>query len=104
MVSNFAAGSDAPFDMTEEERVRSLLAFELPAELGSGPLRAKARETLSRWAAQPLLDEAPALRSRTDLRVVTDDNMVTEFKSDWVLHDPARSWRSLAARLFAAER
>jgi len=29
--------------------------------------------------------------------------MATEFKSDWKLFDPARSWRRLGARLFRSE-
>ncbi len=102
-VGNFVAASDAPFDLSPDERRRSMLAFDAPWGSESEALTAKAREHLLALASRPLEDEGPALRARRDLRVVTDDNMATEFKSDWKLFDPARSWRRLGARLFRSE-
>ena len=93
------SGSDAPFDLTAEERLRSLQAFDLPWAGDDQALRARAQQKLSQLATEPLVDEASALRARTDLRVVTDDNMATEFKSDWVLFDSNRSWPKLINRL-----
>jgi hypothetical protein len=80
-----------------------MLAFDAPWGSENEALTAKAREHLLALASRPLEDEGPALRARRDLRVVTDDNMATEFKSDWKLFDPARSWRRLGARLFRSE-
>jgi spermidine synthase len=101
-VGNFVAASDAPFDMTVDERRRGMLAFELPWISGS-ERQSAVRETLSGLARQPLVDESAAFRARTDLTLVTDDNMATEFKSDWVFLDSGRSWRNVIARLFRAD-
>jgi hypothetical protein len=49
------------------------------------------------------VDEGATLRARADLRVVTDDNMATEFKSAWKLFDSDRSWQRVVTRLFHAE-
>ena len=102
-VGNFVAASDAPFDMSLDERRRSMLAFDAPWGSEDEALTARAREHLLALADRPLDDEGPALRSRRDLKIVTDDNMATEFKSDWKLFDPARSWRRLGARLLRGE-
>jgi spermidine synthase len=102
-VANFVAASDAPFDLSPDERRRSMLAFDAPWGSENEELTAKAREHLSGLASRPLEDEGPALRARRDLRVVTDDNMATEFKSDSKLFDQNRSWRRLGARLFRSE-
>jgi spermidine synthase len=102
-VANFVAASDAPFDLTPEERLRSMLAFDLPWGSQDEALTVKARQTLSQLAGQSLVDEGATLRARADLRVVTDDNMATEFKSAWKLFDSDRSWQRVVTRLFHAE-
>ena len=95
-VGNFVAASEAPFDLTVEERRRNMLTYELPS--GEG-VNSGFREALSGLADTPLVDDAAELRSRTDLRIVTDDNMATEFKSDWIFFDSQRSWSRLLARM-----
>ena len=102
-VGNFVAASDAPFDLTAEERLRKMLAFDAPWGSQNEALTASVLKTLSGLASTPLEDEGAALRARHDLKVVTDDNMATEFKSDWKLFDPQRSWRRLGAHLFRNE-
>ena len=95
MVGNFVAASARPMAMTREERRSSLRRFH---EGGHALLDA---ENVERLAALVLPDVGEALRARRDLRVVTDDNMLTEFKRvhsdillprlyDW--YDPSRSW------------
>ena len=101
-VGNFVAASDAPFDLTVEERRRNMLAFELPSAAPNDGMNIASRQELSRLADTPLVDDAAALRARTDLRIVTDDNMATEFKSDWVFFDSQRSWSKLLARMSRA--
>jgi hypothetical protein len=97
-VGNFVAASDSPFDMTVGERQRSLDAFDLSWSYGGEAVKA-VRATLSRFSERPLEDEASSFRARSDLTLVTDDNMATEFKSDWAILDSARSWRRVLRQL-----
>jgi hypothetical protein len=85
--------------LTVEERRRNMLAYELPS--GEG-VKSALREALSGLVDTPLVDDTAALRARTDLSMVTDDNMATEFKSDWVFFDSQRSWSKLLARMSRA--
>ncbi len=101
-VGNFVAASDAPFDMTLEERQWSMAAFDLGWSYGGEAVKA-VRATLSELSQQPLVDEASAFRARSDLTLVTDDNMATEFKSDWVILDSGRSWRRVLRQMVRAE-
>ena len=77
---NFVAASDAPFGMTDEERRANLLRFKAangePLLLTTGAHR----RILQELATRPLTDSAAELRTRPDLRLITDDNMLTEFK------------------------
>lgn len=98
-VGNFVAASDAPFDLTVEERRRNMLAYEIPS---GEEVNSASREALSGLADRLLVNDAAALGARTDLRIVTDDNMATEFKSDWVFFDSQRSWSRLLARMSRA--
>jgi SAM-dependent methyltransferase len=84
--STFVAASDAPFDQTPEERRANLLRFVRrdPERPGSGTVifhrDADHRAVLEEMAHAPLPDLGEALRARTDLWLITDDNMATEFK------------------------
>lgn len=79
-VHTFYAGSDAPFAMTPDERREALLRYKrngrsiIEAEESEDALRA-----LGSMAAADLRDLGPELRSSA-LQVITDDNMVPEFK------------------------
>ena len=78
--STFVAASDAPFDATPAEKRANLLRFQTAAGTalfdGSPALRRK----LDQMALQPLPDLRPGLLARTDLFLITDDNMAVEFK------------------------
>jgi len=72
--SNFVAASDAPFDMTLEERRAALQEFPI---LTRDPRHVALVE---KYAAAPFPDKS-ALRDRQDLWIVTDDNMAVEYKA-----------------------
>jgi spermidine synthase len=77
----FVAASDRPFAMTIDERRENLRRFEAqgkPILDGGHPITAALLEELARSDLHDMGDE---LRRRPDLRVITDDNMVPEFKS-----------------------
>jgi spermidine synthase len=80
MFRNFVAASDAPFDMTAEERARNLRRFTgddgRPLFDGSPALRAK----LAELAAFPWTDIRDDMLARPDLWLITDDNMAVEYK------------------------
>jgi spermidine synthase len=112
MVASFVAASDGPFDMSEaEKRARFDLFLAGPDRrpvFADSAQRAAAAE----MAATPLPDLAPAYRARANLRVITDDNMLTEFKSisrkgimgrlyRW--RDPNLAWARIAARRDSAD-
>ncbi len=97
--SNFVAASEAPFDMTPEERRANLLRFVRDGK----PIYLESERTkkeLEFLVAGELPEMVAELKARPDLRVITDDNMVTEFKNDptrWIDRD--RSWGNLFRRL-----
>jgi predicted membrane-bound spermidine synthase len=96
-VVNFVAGSDAPFDMSEEERADNLDRFieDGQATFMASPKLMKRGKELASW---PLPDMGPALRHRTDLWLITDDNMASEFRAGVRFYQPEKSWGALFAR------
>jgi spermidine synthase len=71
--SSMVAASDAPFDMTVEERRANLLRFPVFQ-------RDAYRHKLDEMVARPMPDVRAELLARKDLYAVTDDNMATEYK------------------------
>jgi hypothetical protein len=98
-VHNSAAGSDTPFTRTDAEKEQALRAFTHHGQPVFSPESPKTEEALQAMVKMPLPDQGDALRARSDLRLITDDNMATEYKAGLRLHDPARSWGSLWGRL-----
>lgn len=81
MYSHFVAASDAPFDMSADERKQNLLRF---VDNDSRPLfdRDDAyRRKLGQLAAHKLMDIRQEYLARQGLWLVTDDNMAVEFKN-----------------------
>jgi spermidine synthase len=77
----FVAASDRPFAMTLDQRRENLRGFEAegrPVLDGGNPVTAALLEEL---AGSDLHDMGDELRGRRDLRIVTDDNMLPEFKT-----------------------
>ena len=83
-VGNFVAGSDHPFDLRPDEISKNLMKFVNgghPTFTSSDPNQQKRLDDKrSRLANTPMTDMAPGLLQRTDLWLITDDNMATEFK------------------------
>ena len=93
---NFVAVSDSPFDMTPEQKRANFLKF---VDYQGNDVFAKpgAATVLEELVAHDLEDQGPALRARTDLMKITDDNMVTEYKTPrWIPED--LSWAALLGR------
>ena len=102
---NFVAASDAPFNMTEFEREQNLMRFvdaDGSATFGgSKPGRKQVGELL---ASEQLINVDEALIKQPHLSVITDDNMVTEFKNPGSVpfHYLVReelSWKRLFSRI-----
>jgi SAM-dependent methyltransferase len=92
---NFFAAADRPFDLAPQQVRANLLKF---AD-ANGPVfeRPAARKVLDELAATKLEDQGAALRARSDLMLITDDNMATEYKRQrWM--SPDASWRALLRR------
>jgi hypothetical protein len=79
--STFVAAGDSPFDLDRGQRAANLLKFARP---GGGPLLdtldPAGRKAWREMAEADLPDLSAAYRARRDLGVITDDNMLTEFK------------------------
>ncbi len=86
--SNFVAGSDAPFDMTVDERLAALRRFP------------GADSVLDALARVDLPDLAHDLRQAGDVWYVTENNMATEFKTN----GSGAWWRGLGERVFRPDR
>lgn len=97
---SFIAVSDAPFNLTPDERRANFARFVRdgkPVFDLSNPALAKLHDDL---VAVPLLDLGERYRSRTDLLRITDDNLATEFKeASRAGVNPARRWSNLFDRV-----
>jgi spermidine synthase len=95
----FVATSDRPFAAASEERRQSLLKFQVNGRAKLDGRDTALRTVLEEMTASDLLDQAEEIRGRADLQVVTDDNMLTEFKTThskiarlYRWYDPAKAW------------
>lgn len=78
---NFVAGSDAPFAMTPAEIRAGLLRFEMRgAKVFGGGGGSALSDVLRDMSNADLRDVGPELRANGALRVITDDNMASEYK------------------------
>jgi len=96
---NFVALSDSPFDMTIEERKTALLSFKEDGKSiydVSVPKHLKALNKIT--VDLPLDNLAPEILKRTDLKLIRDDNMMTEYRSP-SLHDEKLSWKVLFPKI-----
>jgi spermidine synthase len=87
--SNFVAASDSPFSMSPEQKRENLLRFQrngLPFFRYDVP---ESQKILDDLVASDTTDVAPSFRSRADFRIITDDNMFTEYKitKKWFNYD-----------------
>lgn len=80
MYGSMVAASDAPFDMTGEEKKANLLNFKANPQTAVFEQDAKHREVLARMVATPLPPLRDAMLARKDLLLITDDNMAVEYK------------------------
>jgi spermidine synthase len=77
---NFVAGSDAPFDMTVDERRANLLRYVRNGKPVLDASSPKQRDALEEMANADLTDQGDMLRNASGLWLITDDNMASEFK------------------------
>jgi spermidine synthase len=76
---SFVAASDGPFEMDADKRRENLRAFrDGGRSLFDDDPRAHA--VLDTLVSTPLVEQGEALRKRGDLEIITDDNMLPEFK------------------------
>jgi spermidine synthase len=78
--STFVAASDAPFDLSADERRANLLLFRRD---GGGALfneNPHLRQALERMATEPLPERREEYLAKTGLWRITDDNMAVEYK------------------------
>ncbi len=99
---NFVAASDSPFTLTPDQIRQNLLKFQVnnhPLFASNDPAMQSVLQELS---TADLSDIATSLRRRTDLRVITDDNMAPEYKQTR-LYNRDHNWHSLFKRVFSAQ-
>jgi spermidine synthase/MFS family permease len=78
--SNFVAASDAPFDLSTDERRANLLLFRHDGDGALFEQSERHREALERLATTPLPERREEYLARRDLWRITDDNMAVEYK------------------------
>jgi spermidine synthase len=78
--STFVAASDSPFNLTAEAKQANFAQFLDGGQAIFGPEHAGSEQVREDMVAANILDQAPAILKRPDLRLITDDNMLTEFK------------------------
>ncbi|MCG2583180.1 methyltransferase domain-containing protein [Massilia sp. TS11] len=79
--SNFVAASDAPFDMTPEERRANLLQFVDSKGEAVLDRDARTRQMLATLSAMKLNEVGDSVRTDARLWTISDDNMATEYKT-----------------------
>ena len=99
--ATFIAASDHPFDMSVAERRENLLRFTRAGRSLYEQEGGEGMALLDTMASTDFSERAPAYRANPDLQVITDDNMLPEFKrifADSAIgdlyrwHGPERSW------------
>ncbi|HEV8356020.1 MAG TPA: fused MFS/spermidine synthase [Gemmatimonadales bacterium] len=97
---NFVAASDRPFAMSADERRANLLKFQENGHALLDPGQSGTRLVLDNLATAAVPDQAPQLLGRAELRVITEDNMLTEYKrmddayqQVWLRLAPLYQWR-----------
>ena len=97
----FIAASNHPFDMSIAERRENLLRFTRDGRSLYEREGDAGMALLASMASTDFSERAPGYRGNADLQVITDDNMLPEFKrnfSDSAIgtlyrwHGPERSW------------
>ena len=105
--STFVAASDAPFAVTPQERRANFMLFRDGGVPVFSPEKPRAAEVLDSLVRAELPEMAEDLLKRKDLRLITDDNMLTEFKkiSDddaigflYRIYDPKLAWSALGRK------
>ena len=95
---NFVAASDEPFAGSPAERRQRLLQFRRDRCPILDPSGKGTSRVLEELATADLSDKAPEYRRRTDLWLITDDNMATEYKTrSRLLFSPYR-WGNKVSR------
>lgn len=95
--ANFVAASDSPFLLKPETIAANLQRFVIRGRRVFDLQDPALREVAEKLANQTWRDVAPELRARRDKRVITDDNMASEYKSEpW--RNPNRTWAALFRR------
>lgn len=88
MVDNFVAASDAPFNLSPEQKRKNLLQFKTdngtPVFLTSDA----ARNTLEVLVNKPFKEWHNIALTQKDLWLITDDNMATEYKLNKIPPQP----------------
>jgi spermidine synthase len=96
---NFVAASDAPFDMDKAAVRHNLLKFRD----GGVPVftrDSRSRGVLAAMVSSDLSDKGNEYRGKKGLRLISDDNMVTEFKTGTIRPEPKESWASLVKKIW----
>jgi spermidine synthase len=99
---NFVAASDRPFTMTMAARIQNLLRFQVNSRAILDGADPTTEAILKEMAAIELPNAGEQIRVWPSLEVITEDNMLTEFKkmksrmSHWYKwYDPDTSWKNL---------
>jgi hypothetical protein len=99
---SFVAGGDQPFDLTTEERKMNLLRFIEDGKPVFSPEKIETTKMLDTLSQVSLPDVRSSFIDNTDLLIITDDNMATEYKLKRI-YDPSRRWSSFWNRWLKAQ-
>jgi spermidine synthase len=102
---SFIAASDASFDLKPDQIRTNLLKFKFDDKAMFDTTDRHLGNVAEDLATADLSDIGPSLRSRADLRVITDDNMLTEYKRQWLAENNASNVRLRErGRIFDSQR
>lgn len=98
MYSSFVAASDVPFALEPKDIGANLLLFKNGDKPVFNLSRPPYRKVFNELAQNVIEDRAGVFRSDDNARIITDDNMVTEFTTTISFYESKWSWRNLFRR------
>ncbi|VAX24007.1 hypothetical protein MNBD_NITROSPINAE02-2212 [hydrothermal vent metagenome] len=98
MYSSFVAASDVPFALEPKDIGANLLLFINDGKPVFDLSQPQYRKVFNELAQNVIEDKAADYRAESDTRIITDDNMVTEFTSAIDIYKPKWSWLNLFRR------
>jgi spermidine synthase len=97
-IHSFVAGSDSPFSQTLAQKRANFMRYMRDGKPFFANKDAKIQDRLNDLVNYDISDKGDFIRGQSSLRVITDNNMITEFKPSPTFFNSNMGWSSLFAK------